>query len=317
MLAVAVAALALVAAKPAGAPHPIASPIWSADGTKIAWAESSGGRHDVWVANADGTKPHLLASGIDALYQVAWLPSGDFLLDVNSHLFLVARGAQPQAIAAGITFSVDAKGDKVAYQTADACPTCHGPVEVRSLASGKTRKIAPTGQNLFPALSPDGRSVAFTRFLGSGGGRYEKPAGIWIASTAAGTPVQRTKAGLCPQWSPDGLRLTYADNAGLHLIGRSGGADTLLLRDNGLPACAVQWSPDGRRIAAITSHGRLVVIDPATRASRTIGPKHTVDLAWAPDGSRLLVSGGAGARSCSSLWSMQPDGSGLRRLRSC
>ncbi len=317
MLAAALAALALVAAKPAAAQHPIASPIWSADGTKIAWVESNGGRHDVWAANADGTKPHLLASGIDALYQLAWLPSGDFLYDVNYHLFRVGHDGQPRPIATGVTFSLDTKGDKVAYQTAESCPTCHGPVEVLSLATGRTWTIAPTGQNLFPALSPDGRSVAFTRFLGSGGGRYVKPGGIWIAAAAGGAPVQRTKAGLCPQWSPDGRRLTYADSAGLHLIARNGGAGTLLLRENGLPACSTQWSPDGRRIASVTSHGRLVVIDPATRASRTIGPKHSVDLAWAPDGSRLLVSGGAGAQLCSSLWSIRPDGSGLRKLRSC
>ena len=269
----------------------------------------------MWAANADGTKPHLLASGIDALYQLAWLPSGDFLYDVSYHLFRVGHDGQPRPIATGVTFSLDTKGDKVAYQTAESCPTCHGPVEVLSLATGKTWKIAPTGQNLFPALSPDGRSVAFTRFLGSGAGRYVKPGGIWIAAAAGGTPVQRTKAGLCPQWSPDGRRLTYADSAGLHLIARNGGAGTLLLRENGLPACSTQWSPDGRRIASVTSHGRLVVIDPATRASRTIGPKHSVDLAWAPDGSRLLVSGGAGAQSCSSLWSMRPDGSGLRKPR--
>ncbi|MGZ4390322.1 MAG: TolB family protein [Gaiellaceae bacterium] len=317
MLAVALAAIAVATAKPAAAQHPIASPIWSADGTKIAWAESKGGRHDVWVATADGTKPHLLASGIDALYQLAWLPSGDFLFDVNYHLFLVGRTGKPRQLAAGVTFSLDAKGDKVAYQTADACPTCHGPVEVRSLATGKTWKIVSAGQNLFPALSPDGRAVAFTRFLGSGGGRYEKPGGIWIAPAAGGTPVQRTKAGVCPQWSPDGSRLTYADSAGLHLIARTGGIDRLLLRENGLPACAAQWSPDGRRIAAVTSHGRLVVVDPATGASHTIGPKHSVDLAWAPDASRLLVSGGTTSKSCSSLWSLRPDGSGLRRLRSC
>jgi Tol biopolymer transport system component len=317
MLAAVLAALAVGTATPAAAQHSIASPIWSPDGTKIAWAQSTGGRHDVWAANADGTQPHQLASGIDALFQLAWLPNGDFLYDVDYHLFLVGHDGKPQPIATGVTFSLDRKGDRVAYQSADSCPTCHGPVEVRSLATGKTWRIAATGQNLFPALSPDGRSVAFSRFLASGGGRYEKPGGIWIAAAAGGTPVQRTKAGLCPQWSPDGRRLTYADSAGLHLIERAGGTDTLLLRENGLPACSTQWSPDGRLIAAVTSRGRLVVIDPATRTSRTIGPEHSVDLAWAPDGSRLLVSGGAGAQSCSSLWSLRSDGSSLRRLRSC
>ncbi|MGZ4335636.1 MAG: TolB family protein [Gaiellaceae bacterium] len=312
MLAVALAALAL-----ASAPHPIASPVWSPGGTKIAWAEGNGGRHDIWAANPDGTNPRLLTSGIDALFQFAWLPSGDFLYDANYRLIRVGSNGQPQQIGAGLTFSLDTKGDKVAYQTANPCPTCHGPIEVRSLTSGKAWRIAPTGLNLFPALSPDGRSVAFVRFLGSGGGRYQKPGGIWIAPSAGGTPVQRTTAGSCPQWSPDGRRLAYADGAGLHLIARSGGADTLLLHEKGLPTCATQWSPDGRSIAAVTSHGRLVVIDPATRASRTIGPRYSVDLAWAPDGSRLLFTSSAKEQACPSLWSIRPDGSGLTRLRRC
>jgi WD40 repeat protein len=59
------------------------------------------------------------------------------------------------------------------------------------------------------------------------------------------------------------------------------------------------------------------VIDATTRASRTVGPKVTVDLAWAPDGRKLLVSGSATAQTCASLWSVQPDGSGLRKLRGC
>ncbi len=312
MLAVALAALALASAQ-----HPIASPVWSPGGTRIAWAQADNGRHDIWAANPDGTKPHRLASGIDALFQLAWLPSGDFLYDANYRLVRVGSNGQPQAIGVGLTFSVDAKGDRVAYQTANPCATCHGPVEVRSLTSGKTWRIAPTGLNLFPALSPDGRSVAFTRKLSSGGGHYEKPAGIWIAPAAGGTPVQRTTTGSCPQWSPDGRRLAYADAAGLHVIARGSGGGTLLLHENALPACAAQWSPDGRRIAAVTSHGRLVVIDAATRASRTIGPKVTVDVAWAPDGSTLLVSGSATPQTCASLWSLRPDGSALRKLRSC
>ncbi|HEY5058772.1 MAG TPA: hypothetical protein VII51_07115 [Gaiellaceae bacterium] len=312
-LAVAFAALALAAT-----PHPIAAPVWSPDGAKIAWAQANGSAHDIWGANADGTSAHRLASHIDAMYQLAWLPTGGFLYDANFVLYRVGQTGRPQPVGLGVTFSLDAKGDEVAYQTSDSCPSCHGPIDVRSLVTGTLRKIAATGQNLFPALSPDGRSVAFTRFLGSGGGRYEKAAGIWLAPAAGGAPVQRTRTGLCPQWSPDGRRLAYADNAGLHAIDPSGSSPgTLVLKENGLPACAFQWSPDGKRIAAVNARGRLLVIDAATRRSRAIGPRHSVDFAWAPDGSRLLVTGGATAQACPALWTVEPDGSALSRIRGC
>jgi len=318
LLAAVLAALSLAGATGAAAQHPIASPVWSFDGTQIAWAEASGaGQHEIWSADADGANPHRLAPGIDSLFEFAWLPSGDFLYDANYRIFRVGGDGRPRPVAAGVTFSVDRKGSLVAYQTADSCPTCHGPIEVRSLSSGKTWRIAATGQNLFPALSPDGTRVAFTRFLSSGGGRYEKQGGIWIAPARGGAAVQRTATGSCPQWSPDGTRLTYANAAGLHLIDRAGGAGTLLLRGGNLPACSVAWAPDGKRIAAATSHGRLLVIDAATRASHPIGPTHSLAFAWAPDGSRLLVTGGPTAQSCPALWSVKPDGSALRRLRGC
>jgi Tol biopolymer transport system component len=318
MLAAVLAALSLTGAAPAAAQHPIASPVWSFDGARIAWAEASGaGQHEIWAANADGTNQHRIAPGIDSLFEFAWLPSGDFLYDANYRLFRVGSDGHPRPVGSGVTFSVDRKGALVAYQTADLCPSCHGPIEVRSLSSGKTWRIAAAGQNLFPALSPDGTRVAFTRFLSSGKGRYEKQGGIWIASSRGGTPVQRTTTGSCPQWSPDGRRLTYADASGLHLIDRTGGVGTLLLRGGNLPACSVAWAPDGKHVAAATSHGRLLVIDPATRASHPIGPTHSLSFVWAPDGSRLLVTGGATGQSCPALWSVKPDGSALRRIRGC
>ena len=43
-------------------------------------------------------------------------------------------------------------------------------------------------------------------------GGYGKQGGIWIASSRGGAPVQRTKTGTCPQWSPDSRRLVYADS---------------------------------------------------------------------------------------------------------
>ena len=187
---------------------------------------------------------------------------------------------------------------------------------MRSLSSGKTWRIAATGQNLFPALSPDGPGSP-SRASWPGNGRYEKQGGIWIAPSRGGTPVQRTKTGACPEWSPDGRRLTYADATGLHLIDRSGGAGTLILRDNNLPVCSAEWAPDGKSVAAATSHGRLLVIDVATQASRPIGPKSSLAFVWSPDGSRLLVTGGATGQTCPALWSVKPDGSALRRIRGC
>ena len=105
---------------------------------------------------------------------------------------------------------------------------------------------------------------------------------------------------------------------GLHLIDRTGGAGTLLLRGGNLPACSVAWAPDGKRIAAATSHGRLLVIDAGDTGEPSDRP-HAQPLV------RVVARREPAARhrrptraqSCPALWSVKPDGSGLRRIRGC
>ena len=156
--------------------HPIASPVWSFDGTRIAWAEASGGgQHEIWAANADGTNQHRIAPGIDSLFEFAWLPSGDFLYDANYRLFRVGSDGHPRPFGSGVTFSVDRKGALVAYQTAELLPDLpradRGAV---ALVGQDLADCGRPGRTSSPRSRPTGRSVAFTRFLSSGKGRYRE-----------------------------------------------------------------------------------------------------------------------------------------------
>ena len=318
--AVALAALALVgpAAARTAAGGAVAAPLWSPNGLKIAWAQENGANHDIWIANPDGSSAHVVAHAVPGLYQFAAMPDGSFLFDSNLTLLHVGATGHPQVVARGVTFSLDRKADLIAYQTAADCVTCHAPIEVRSLTNGKTWRIAPVDRNIYPALSPNGRSVAFTRYLPSAGGGYERDGGIWIADARGGDPVQRTKTGYCPQWSPNGSELAYTDLTGVHVVpSRGAGHGTVLLRNNVLPGCSVLWAPNGRKVAALSAYGRLRVVDVDSGKSVPVGPPRSFDFAWAPDGSRLLVTGGASGKACPALWSVRADGSGLRRLVGC
>jgi Tol biopolymer transport system component len=318
--AVALVALVLVgpaAARPAGG-GAVAAPLWSPNGLKIAWAQDDGANYDIWMANPDGSSAHVVARSVPGLYQFAAMPDGTFLFDSNLTLLHVGSTGRPQVVARGVTFSLDRKADLIAYQTAADCATCHSPIEVRSLTNGKTWRIGTADRNIYPALSPNGRSVAFTRYLPSGSGGYERTGGIWIADAKGGNPVQRTKSGVCPQWSPDGTKLAYTDFSGIHVVGSRGTArGTVLLRDNVLPGCTVLWAPNGRKVAALSAYGHLRVVDVGSGKSVPVGPPRSFDFAWAPDGSRLLVTGGASGKACPSLFSVRADGSQLRRLVGC
>jgi Tol biopolymer transport system component len=299
VIAVAAVALALAAT------HPVAAPTWSPDGARIAWAQADGKTHDIWTAKADGSNPVLLAPKIASLFQLAWLPDGSFLYIANYAIFRVGKSGVPLRIAYGVTASVDRKGKTIAFQTA-ACRTCKGPIEVAPLNGGHAREIGGNVRNLFPSVSPDGSTIAFTH--GSG---------IAVAPAKGGAVKTIVAGGDCPQWSPNGKRLAYANRAGLHVVDITGANDRVLLHGAGIPACGYAWSPAGAQVAAVSPRGHLLLIDAATGTSHQIGPVHTVDLAWSPNGSRLLVTGGQKPKACSALWSLKPDGSALHVLRGC
>ncbi|WP_369167063.1 amidohydrolase family protein [Streptomyces sp. R28] len=108
-----------------------------------------------------------------------------------------------------------------------------------------------------PALSPDGRSVAFAALNA-----------LWTAGTKGGrTPrkvlqVPTTRYVLVPTWTPDGRALVYADDRdGLFAVRRrelDSGEETVLAEGGRVfPAL----SPDGTRLACLDMSGNLVVRD--------------------------------------------------------
>jgi TolB protein len=59
-------------------------PAWSPDGRKIAFASGTGGREQIYVMNADGSKPHPLTHGRAADFSPAWSPDGKSIAFVRS-----------------------------------------------------------------------------------------------------------------------------------------------------------------------------------------------------------------------------------------
>jgi dipeptidyl aminopeptidase/acylaminoacyl peptidase len=170
-----------------------------------------------------------------------------------------------------------------------------------------------------PALSPDGRWVAYTvRETNWDENAYETE--IWLVAAAAGEPQQLTnaaKSSLQPAWSPDSRTLAFvSDRDGkrqLYRIDISGGeAEKLTSVDEGVTS--FQWAPDGRSIAFTALDPRtdamkareaqwgevklededqrythLHVLDVATKKSRalTAGAFVVGSFDWSPDGTRI------------------------------
>jgi WD40 repeat protein len=137
------------------------------------------------------------------------------------------------------------------------------------------------------AWSPDGALVATI-----GGGyvvvlRWE---GGLVAATAHDETSLNDVA-----WSPDGRLLAAAGTSGrVHLQQAPGLLRAGVLDVPGGPAEGVRWSPDGRRLA-VFGDGRVRLFEPGEH--EVVGGFETprlADLAWLPDGERLVAGGADG-----------------------
>src|SRR4051812_9212178 len=103
-----------------------------------------------------------------------------------------------------------------------------------------------------PAISPDGRWIAYVRRSGDiMTDRFRRS--IWLIDTGSGAQAPLATGASQPVWSPDGTRLAY-------IAAAEGGRAQLFVRwmstgqsvaITGLPdsPSSVAWSPDGRQIA--------------------------------------------------------------------
>jgi dipeptidyl aminopeptidase/acylaminoacyl peptidase len=187
-------------------------------------------------------------------------------------------------------------------------------------------KVAPTVDQILslkragsPAISPDGRLVAYTvRETNWDDNAYETE--IWLADAAGGTPRQLTnakKSSRAPAWSPDGSKLAFisdrTDKSQIYIINPGAGeADAVTSVEDGVNG--FEWAPDGKRIAYTATEAKsaalkdrekkygefkvveqdyrmaqLFVIDLATKKTQTVasGAFTVGSFEWSPDGTRI------------------------------
>lgn len=306
----------------------ILNPIASPDGAQIAWLSScKGSTVQVWIASASGSNARLLASNIPLLYQLAWVRASGLLYStIDDQLWHLSKDGKRSLVVSQFQPSAqqiptDAAGDRVAWGVLRCA--CQGPIKVRSLVSGWTRAVADnrTFSDDNPTLSPDGRRVAFERRLCPKSAECRKLDGVWVSSIAGGRPVQITKSGYFPVWSPDGRWILYDDGHG-HLVvvapnGRRQSTLTVAGKSE-RPASNFAWSPDSR-VVAVWGRGPLRIFNVASGRVRSVISSAlgvVTGFAWSPTSGALLVAT-AKPSSCPSLWSIRPDGSTKRLLRRC
>lgn len=139
----------------------------------------------------------------------------------------------------------------------------------------------------WPALSPDGRQVAFQA------GTLRRP-GIEIGNLD-GTGVHWVNGGMRPTWSPDGTHIAYSTSTREIYTERPDGTDWRLLTLHGVyPA----WSPDGKKLAYICippnhpdSHGLCITNTDGTDQHEIAAMSDYTTPSWSPDSTKIAFLG--------------------------
>ena len=189
----------------------------------------------------------------------------------------------------------------------------------------KTRRILvpPETLNITPAVSPDGRLLAYASAKDSA---RKGNSDIFLMNLNTAIKRQLTdhaSAELSPAWAPDGRRLAFTSDRGGRpqiFIMRADGSNVRRLTWKGRYNAAPAWSPRGDWIAyvcRIPDYGlKLCRISPdgKRRFQMTSGPPDEIDdsPSWAPDGRHLVFSSTRGGRS--HIYMIHFDGTGLERL---
>jgi serine/threonine protein kinase len=156
-----------------------------------------------------------------------------------------------------------------------------------------TRLTSDVGWTDYPAISPDGKFLAYASDR-SGDGNLD----IWVQPVPDGAPVRLTHHSaddIEPSFSADGSRIAFQssrDGGGVYVIPTLGGDERLVATRGFSP----RFSPDGQWIAyGVTEQaGGKIYVAPAAGGPATLvaaGFYRVQSHAWSPDGGHLLFWG--------------------------
>jgi Tol biopolymer transport system component len=190
-----------------------------------------------------------------------------------------------------------------------------------------TKLTSGRASDSYPALSPDGRQIAFQRYTN----KNAVPQ-IWVMNANGSGQKQLTRGGAAehPQWSPDGKKILFQGFLGdssdeFWVINANGsGRVRLTYSPHHVDVSGASWSPSGQLIVFArdpidvpsTSGGIYVVSVDGTglKRLRPAPNRGAVELespAWSPDGSKIAYMQNGPAVA---IWTMSADGSEPQRV---
>jgi serine/threonine-protein kinase len=145
------------------------------------------------------------------------------------------------------------------------------------------------GLEVHPAISPDGRLVAYAA------GPTSVRLRVFVRPVAGGRSValvdDTTEAQAAPRWSPDGTRVLFLSRGGVSSAPAFGGPSRSEIPSPGQPVTWAAWSPDGSSIGFTA--GDSLYVRASGAEPRLVAAVFEPTLCdWAPDGRAVACASG-------------------------
>ena len=245
-------------------------PVYSPDGSKIAFSRTNGFKTEVCIMNADGTNVVTVTSGDVTPQSVnrdpSWSPDGSKIVFTSNR-----SGAGKAEI-----WMANADGSGLLRLTTSVQRGSDGQGPLFTFDFG-------------PAWSPDGTKIAFVS------NRDGADTELYIMNPDGSSPIRLTDDTLddnSPAWSPDSQRIAFtkSQGAGIYIINRDG---SNLVGSIVTFASWPAWSPDGSRLAFVQNdsvtpfNGRVFTAktDGTDKLKITNNPDGARAPSWAPASS--------------------------------
>ncbi len=300
------------------------SPIWSPDGSKIAFLSSEGAggnRHrEIWIVPlSDGGKAAGPPTKFALPGQTASLLSGwtrdekiGFLLpSPEQHALYVvpATGGKAAQLTPKDSWMPSWSPDgKAIYfdgvHGGDYAAIEHIPAEGGKVVRIPFDKVHEYLQPKYPhgglSVSPDGKSICFAGFYRRGNGTagiFTLPVGSAIPTRLAASMARDSE----PTWSPDGRRIAFIraeEGTGWNIFAMQadgGEPRRITSQEDKVQEASISWSPNGDMIAFFGRDKSLRIIPVDGGISRILVPEvgsalRYYGLAWSPDGNSLAYA---------------------------
>ena len=306
-------------------------PVWSPDGSSIAFASNRDGKNEIYVMNADGSNIKRLTNNMVDDGNPSWSPDGRRILfdterDGNREVYLMdADGGNQIRLtrnnATDLTATWSPDGNLIAFASNRDTGPPYNPynldIYLMNVDGSNVRRIVDDLEyDVGPQWSPDGREIVF---LSGRKGNFDV-----FKMNADGTNQRNLtpdydKADGAPIWSLDGNNIAFTrriDGKNQVFIMDPDGANLKRVTNNGANNDLPGWSPDGAKLVFQTDvDGNWEIYTTSVDGDLVqLTDDAADDLApdWSPDGNKIVFSSNRNGKQ--HIYVMNADGSSLAQI---